>query len=248
MEALISAWLQQLTAGVPDPALTAQLAARLADSSRMGNAAAASRLLAALQMQDLPPEYEDALNSLEEIEGLWDLDRMGEEEFRDLTRSVPAFDLSFLGASTPPVWASELVAAAIAQGKRYVQDSLDSLYILLTPPRPFGTTAGSTLRSLSGDLPEISLQVEQGLGWDVEVTTKAESDAKADALATCDVRVSARHPDGVPANVAVTIRYSGASGDEWESAVTDAEGVAVFTGIPQAALDRLVIRLQAVNE
>ena len=248
MEALLSAWLQQLTAGAPDPALTAQLAARLADASRVGDAASAGRLLAALQMQDPPPAYKDALNSQEELEGLWDLYRIGEEELRELTRSAPAFDLSFLRASTPPVWASELVAAAIAQGRRYVQDSLGSLYILLTPARPFGATTGSTLRSLSGELPEISLQVEQGLGWDVEVTTKAENNHTEAAEATCEVRVSARHPDGVPANVEVTIRYSGTWGDEWASAVTGAEGVAVFGGIPHAALDQLVIHLQAVDE
>lgn len=163
---------------------------------------------------------------------------------QELIRSAPSFDLAFLEASAPPEWAGELVAAAIAQGKHWIQETLNSLYILLTPPQPLGLAAASTRRSLSDNLPYFSLEAERGIGWDVEVETVVESEAAA----VCEVRVSVSHPEGVQANVEVTIRYSGTSGDEWESAATDSTGLAVFGGIPLAALDQLVIRVQTSDE
>ena len=260
---LAAAWLNQVQVGPSNPALTTRLAEELAGCRIPG----CVLLLAALdghpQLRDqvriqaskhrrgavagmngtcrreMPSNGHDVGNFLtsQASKGLCVLDYIGEEELRNLTRAVPVFDLTFLQASTPPEWAGEQVATAIAQGRRWVQDSLNSLYILLSPPQPLGTT----LRSRSGALPHFSLQAEQGFGWDVEVLTQVDNDASE----VCEVQVSVRHPEDVPANVEVTIRYSGASGDEWESAVTNTDGLVVFAAIPRAALDQLIIHLQA---
>jgi hypothetical protein len=224
---LAAAWVQQLRAGNPDPALTDQLAAQLADAGSTVSGA----LLDVLQHHQ---GYGAGTSESGESNALVDWEEMARLEEAGLAAvngSFPSFNLSFLQTSSPPHWAAEQVESALRQGGQWIQDTIQSLYILLSPP-----TSQAPGLAVRGPLASFSLEADQGFGWEVEVLAEADGEAAG----MCRVEVGVFRPEGALDNVEVTIRY----GEEWQVAATDSSGVVLFNDVPAAALNQVVVHVR----
>lgn len=219
---LAAAWLQQLLAGEADAGLTERLAVELAQAAP----SSARQLLASLQMQE-----GGEADSLEELMALEDAGLVA------LGGQWPSFNLDFLQTAAPPSWAAGLVKTVLRQGAQWVQDAVDSLYIVLSPPTPLGPATVRSTRRSEEPLPSLAFSAGEGFDWDVEVSAQVES---AEAQ-TCQIEVAVFRPQTVLEGVEVTIHY----GDERRTGSTDAAGVVIFGGVPQATLNQAVVHVVA---
>jgi hypothetical protein len=158
--------------------------------------------------------------------------------------SYPAFDVLLATPASQvasvPVWATDLVRQAIAEGKQWVEDTLGGVYLLFQP----GGQAGSALAwgikaGEPGALLAQTVWVEpEGEGWEIEAS--AFADVQRSDLCRVEVAVyRVGNPDAALSGMMVTLR-----GHEiLQTKTTDEDGIVEFMEIPKAELAEAAIRV-----
>ncbi|MFQ5857769.1 MAG: hypothetical protein ACE5LU_19360 [Anaerolineae bacterium] len=157
-----------------------------------------------------------------------------------VAESYPAFELPFLAEA---IWSDDVVRRAIEQGRQWIQDALGAVYVLLGPglqaqPAVAWVTKSGEPGAL---LYQTVLEEEAAPGWEIEVSAFMEDEA------TCRVEVALYRPgapDAELAGVPITLWYE----QVFETAETDAGGVAEFASVLRSKLDQIVVRVAPTDE
>jgi hypothetical protein len=137
--------------------------------------------------------------------------------------------------ATTSLWAADVVQRALAEGKQWVRDTLDGLYLLFQPAAPT-TVALGVKAATPGML--LAQSVAEDAGWEIEAS--AFVDAQSDALCRIEVALyQVGLADAELAGIPVTLQH----GAVMQTASTDANGIVEFTEIALDELPQSVIRL-----
>jgi hypothetical protein len=215
---LLEQWLKQLQDGSPSPALTQSAATQFTMLADTG----LRHLAVELESETDDPEVEEWLQACL-------------ADTIPIAIASPKIDLSFL---TTQNWSADAVREAVEQGKQWVRDQIDAVYILFGQLLQGKQDVAWAVRSAETDKPIFHHIVhDENLAWQIEISAFGEDEEN------CRVEVAIfqpAEPDATLDNVPILLRI----GDEpVQTLTTDIGGVVEFTGIPRARLDQVVVRI-----
>lgn len=149
--------------------------------------------------------------------------------------TYPRVDLSFLPTLN---WSADTVRKAIEQGKQWVHDQMNAVYILFGQLLQDQQAVAWAVRSRETDQPIFHrILNEEKLGWEIEISAFAQNKA------ICRIEVAIFRPEDPGAaldNVAIMLRIAD---QPPQTLTTDIGGVVEFADIPLAKLDQVVVRI-----
>lgn len=222
--AVLEQWLQQVWLGDPDPMVTQAAAIELARYGTSSN----EQLLQAIEAIDPATIEAEALEA-------WLESSLREESITEVSNITANqfFDLSFLQTMR---WTKQ-VETGIQQGQTWLRDTLGALCFGFTAIQaPYAFVPATKSASTNAQLFRYELPQVEGQPWEVEVAgfTQDEDNFRLEvALLKPD------EPEADLSAVPITIVL----GELIVTRDSDLEGVVLFSDLPKAALDQILVRI-----